>query len=168
MKKTLGLMGVLLLASGGVHAETGGRYAGATSFNWDVGAEGGSGVSVTYGGRLNDYLGVEVEAALGGGTEALALARLLGGYVRAEYPLTDAVRVHGRYGYAEAKLEVLRPGAADDRVTHRGGAYGGGVTVRLPDVLNGRLSVTADYTVYAEAGGDKVDARSIGLRLDLR
>lgn len=170
--KRLTLIGAALLACGLAHAQddaTSSRYAQAESFNWDVGNDQrGSGVRLTYGGALNDYLSLEVQGALGGGTDTVELKRLYGGYLRAQYPLTEAVSVYGRYGYAEAKFELLSSGGVVDEATHRGGSYGGGVAVRLPGVLGDRLSLTLDYTVYAEEGGNKADARSVGLRYELR
>ena len=80
------------------------------------------------------------------------------------------MRVFARYGYVESKLELTAPSgqvAAD--LSDRGGSYGAGLEVRvLPNLLDGRLAVTADYTVFREGSGYKADARSVGLRYDLR
>lgn len=176
--KTLAGLAAALLFSAPVMAsdDASGRYAGAASFNWQIAGDAdteGSGVRFAVGQALNQYLSVEAQLATGGGKDGLRLKRQLGAYLRADWPLTETLRVHARYGYAETKLEVVGaagPGGvvlAD--ISDRGGSYGAGIDVRvLPGVLDGRLSFTADYMVFHEGRGTKVDARSIGLRLDLR
>lgn len=149
------------------------RYASAASFNWDISGAveaKGSGARLTLGQALNDYVSVEAHFATGGGSDGLRLKRQLGAYLRADWPVSEAVRVFARYGYVETRLEqTVPPGVVVTDVSDRGGSYGAGIELRvLPGVLDGRLSVTADYTVFEEGGGTKADARSVGLRFDLR
>ena len=175
MKKMIALLAAGLLA-GPVLADESTRYATASSFNWAVKAGErveGSGARLTLGQALNDYLSVEAHLAMGGGSDSLKLKRQLGAYLRADWPVTESLRIHGRYGYVETKLEAVLPVGPGHvslaNLSDRGGSYGAGIELRvLPNVLDGRLSLTADYTVFEEGGGTKVDARSIGLRLDLR
>lgn len=173
----LALLAAGLLLAGPALAETEdkhpARYASAASFNWDVSGTTdakGSGVRLVLGQALNDYLAVEAHLATGGGSNDVRLKRQLGAYLRADWPITEAVRVFARYGYVETRLEqTVPPGVVVTDVSDRGGSYGAGIELRvLPGVLDGRLSVTADYTVFEEGGGTKADARSVGLRFDLR
>lgn len=175
MKKMIALLAAGLLA-GPVLADEAPRYATASSFNWAVKAGDrveGSGARLTLGQSLNDYLSVEAHLAMGGGSDSLKLKRQLGAYLRVDWPVTESVRVYGRYGYAESKLEVVSPVGPGHvslgDLSDRGGSYGAGVELRvLPGILEGRLSVTADYMVFRDGGGVKADARSVGLKLDLR
>lgn len=177
MKKTIALLAGGLLLAGPALADEPARYASASSFNWGVNVGGGqvdgSGARLTLGQALNDYFSVEAHLAMGGGSDSIKLKRQLGAYLRADWPVTESLRLYGRYGYAESKLEAVMPigpgHVSMGELSDRGGSYGAGIELRvLPGVMDGRLSFTADYMVFHEGGGTKFDARSVGLRLDLR
>jgi opacity protein-like surface antigen len=151
------------------------RYASASSLNWQI--EGGdvakgSGLRLTFGHQLGDYLSVELHGGLGGGSSDgafdIGLKELLGGYLRASYPLTEYLNVYGLYGYSRVKLDVDDLGAGtSSSETETGGSYGGGVEFKvLSGLLDGRLRLTADYIVYLDKRGGEFVARSAGLRLD--
>ena len=171
-------------------AEGPARYASVSSLNWEI--EGGdvakgSGVRLVLGQQLSDVLSLEVHAGLGGGSSAeidylppgggpeetgpadIRLKQLLGGYLRAEYPVTQQLTVFGLAGYTTGKLdiEVQGPvGAPRFSESDRGGSYGAGLEFDVfTRTLDGRLRLTADYMVYLDRSDARFVARSVGMRL---
>ncbi len=166
------------------------RYAGASSFNWDLnGGDGGkgSGARLSLGQQLSPYIGVEAHAGMGGGSSIdvliddgvnppvprradAELDQLLGVYLRAQYPFNDFFTVYGLYGYTRAKVNIdveSALGSPSFSETQSGGSYGGGVDFKvLSGVLDGKLRITLDYMVYLDQSGGEFVARSAGLRLD--
>ena len=154
-------------------AEPANRYASASSLNWEIengDIAKGSGLRLIYGAPLSDYLAIELHGGLGGGSTVsgteVELKELLGGYLRAQYPMNDLVSVFARYGYTRAKFDV------DDGITastesETGGSYGAGIEFTVfSGVLDGNLRLTADYMVYLDKTGAEFDARSVGLKLE--
>lgn len=193
------IMGAALLISTTAQAEEAKteRYAAVHSFKWEVGNNfaDGSGVRLTLGHQLSDYLSLEVQGAMGGGrdvtlytvpapgddpepfTARAKLDQLLGAYLRAQVPLGGRVKVFGLFGYTKAKLEVESAAGATtgsgqplDRTafteSESGLSYGGGVEIGIfPNLLNDRLKLGLDYMVYLD-GDVEAKATSVGLRLD--
>ncbi len=196
MNLSRGIMGAALLISAAAQAEETKphQYAAVHSFNWEVGNNfaDGSGVRLTLGHQLSEYLGVEVQGATGGGrdvtlytadpvpvpfTAEARLDQMLGIYLRAQVPLGERVKVFGLFGYTKAKLEVesgagamTGSGQPLDRTafteSESGLSYGGGVEIGIfPGLLNDRLKLGLDYMVYLD-GDVEAKATSVGLRLD--
>ena len=173
------------------------NYAAVHSLNWAVGNNfaDGSGLRVTLGHQLSEYLSLEVQAGTGGGrdvtlytvptpgnpsspfTAEARLKQLLGGYLRVQVPLGERMKVFGLAGYTSAKPEFeAAPGTTTgsgqplDRSgfteSESGMSYGGGVEIGVfPDLLNDRLKLGLDYMVYLD-GDVEAKATSVGLRLD--
>ncbi len=185
-----GLMATPALADDGAAS----HYASLSSLNWQL--EGsfaeGSGIRLVLGQQLGDYLSVELHGAMGGDDHVtlmttdptpvavngdLGLKQLFGAYIRASYPFNDSVSVYGIAGYTKVKAEfegdpgftagsapLNRDGFSE---SENGNSYGGGIEFKVfSGVLDGNLSLTADYMVYLDKSGSEFEARSVGLRLD--
>ena len=187
---------VLLLAAAPAFAQDPdpARYASVSSLNWQLESDfaEGSGIRLVLGQQLSDHLSVELHGAMGGDDSVtlmttdptpvavngdLGLKQLFGAYIRASYPFNDSVSVYGIAGYTKVKAEfegdpgftagsapLNRDGFSE---SENGNSYGGGIEFKVfSGVLDGNLSLTADYMVYLDKSGSEFEARSVGLRLD--
>jgi opacity protein-like surface antigen len=114
---------------------------------------------------FNEYFGVEGEALIGLGEESETVLGInvdsslnygLGVYAKGQYPITDAVSVHGRVGYVWAEVEASAAGlsVSDDE---DGVGYGVGAQY----AFNGLNAVRADYTLYDFGNDADADGWSV-------
>ena len=169
------------------------RYASVSSLNWNLedGFAEASGVRLVLGQQLSDNLSVELHGGMGGDDNVtlmttdptpvavngdLGLQQLVGLFLRAQWPVTEQVRLFGLVGYSRVKAEfegaagftaggtaLARDGFGE---SESGNSYGGGLEFNvLSGLLDGGLHLTADYIVYLDRSGARFDARSVGLKL---
>lgn len=151
----------LVMASGASAQSIDGRFNLGAGYTYlDVDGTAYDALTLRGGYDVNEYFGVEGEALIGLGEESETVLGVnvdsslnygLGVYAKGQYPITEAVSVHGRLGYVWAEIEASAAGfsATED---DDGVGYGVGAQYAFND-LN---AVRADYTRYDF--GDDADA----------
>lgn len=167
MKTLLLSTAVALITASAASAQTpDGPYtlgAGYTNLN----AVGGNYDALTLRGGydVNSYFGVEGEALFGIGDEVTnifgvnaetTLSHSLGLFAKGEYPITEAISVHGRLGYVWTKLEGEAAGFSASR-RDKGVGYGLGAEY----AFNGPNALRADYTLYDYGSDGEADGWSL-------
>ncbi|ULQ47665.1 porin family protein [Flagellatimonas centrodinii] len=188
------LLAGLMSAPASAQDEAPARYASLSSLNWQL--EGnfaeGSGIRLVLGQQLSDYLSMELHGGMGGDDNVtlmttgptpvavngeLGLDQLVGGYVRASYPVNDRVSLYGLLGYTRVKAEfegdanftagstpLNRDSFSESESGH---SYGGGIEFDVfSSLMDGRLRLTADYMLYLDKSGSEFEARSVGVKLE--
>ncbi|MFW5661899.1 MAG: porin family protein [Oceanicaulis sp.] len=115
-------------------------------------------LTVRGGYDFTEFFGVEGEALFGLGDEDVAgldasLNYGLGAYLKAQYPLADAVSVFGRVGYTWVEAELEGFGSDDSD----GLGYGAGVEYAFA----GPNAVRVEYTRYDLEDDAEADAYSV-------